>query len=172
MITPLYIKTNYSLLSSMIKIDELIEYAKKNNYNALTITDNNMYGVMEFYNACKLSNIKPIIGLEVTIDDNIIILYAVNYAGYKNLLKISTIQSEHKISFESINKYSSNLILIVPFASIELYDKLNFDNKYQSYANDLERENLKGNNLIFMTDILYLDEKDQNYINYLYGIKD
>ena len=82
MYTPLYIKTNNSLLTSMIKIDELVSFAKKNNIKALTITDNNMYGVMEFYKACKKENIKPIIGLEVEIESNIV-LYAKDNVGYK-----------------------------------------------------------------------------------------
>ena len=61
MYTPLYIKTNNSLLTSMIKIDELVSFAKKNKIKALTITDNNMYGVMEFYKTCIKESIKPII---------------------------------------------------------------------------------------------------------------
>ena len=57
MYTPLYIKTDNSLLSSLINIDELIKYALKNNISSLSITDNNMYGVIEFYNKCIINNI-------------------------------------------------------------------------------------------------------------------
>ena len=42
MYTPLYIKTDNSLLTSMIKVDDLISFALKNNLKSLTITDNNM----------------------------------------------------------------------------------------------------------------------------------
>ena len=93
---PLYIKTENSLLSSLIKIDELIKFAKSYNYKALSIVDNNMFGVMEFYKKCLQNDIKPIIGLEVKLDNNLV-LYAKNYNGYKNLLKISTIMSESKV---------------------------------------------------------------------------
>ena len=62
MYTPLYIKTDNSLQQSLIKINDLIEYAKKNNIKSLTITDNNMYGVMDFYKMCINNDIKPIIG--------------------------------------------------------------------------------------------------------------
>ena len=58
MYTPLYIKTDNSLLSSMIKIDDLIEFAKVNNIKALTSTDNNMLGVMDFYKKCIKNDIK------------------------------------------------------------------------------------------------------------------
>ena len=57
MYTPLYIKTENTLLSSLIKIDDLIKYAKENNYKSLTITDNKMYGAYEFYKKCKENNI-------------------------------------------------------------------------------------------------------------------
>ena len=75
MISPLYIKTENSLLSSLIKIDDLINYAINNKIEALTITDDNMYGALEFYIKCKKNNIKPIIGLEIYD----IVLYAMNY---------------------------------------------------------------------------------------------
>ena len=69
MYTPLYIKTNYSLLSSLIKVEDLIEFAKAHNIPSLGICDNNMYITMKFYKLCKENNIKPIIGLEIQIDD-------------------------------------------------------------------------------------------------------
>ena len=42
MYTNLYIKTNYSLLSSLVKIDKLIEEAKKRHIKSLAICDDNM----------------------------------------------------------------------------------------------------------------------------------
>ena len=90
---PLYIKTDNSLLSSLIKIDDLISFAIKNNLKSLAITDDSMYGVLEFYNKCKKNNIKPIIGLEIAD----IVLYAINYEGYQNLIQLSTINSKKKL---------------------------------------------------------------------------
>ena len=83
MYTPLYVKTNYSLLSSLITIDDYISYAKNHNIPMLAITDNNMFGTLEFYKKCKNNDIKPIIGLELEIDDFILLLYAKDYTGYK-----------------------------------------------------------------------------------------
>ena len=70
MYTPLAIKTNYSLLSSLIDIKKLVAYALKNNIKSLAITDNNLYGMMEFYKTCLANDIKPIIGLDITIENN------------------------------------------------------------------------------------------------------
>ena len=54
---PLNIKTGNYLLSSMIKIKDLVKMAKENNLTALTITDNNMYGALDFYKECVGNNI-------------------------------------------------------------------------------------------------------------------
>ncbi len=85
----LNIKSDYSLLKSLIKINDLIEYAKKNNINVLSLCDNNLCGSLEFYNACKQNNIKCIIGLEYIYENKKIYLFAKNYNGFKNLLLIS-----------------------------------------------------------------------------------
>ena len=58
MYVPLNIKTDNYLQSSMIKINDLISYALKHDLKALTITDNNLYGAIDFYKACKNNNIK------------------------------------------------------------------------------------------------------------------
>ena len=43
MYNPLYIKTDYSLLSSLIKIDNLINYLKKYNITSCAIVDDNLF---------------------------------------------------------------------------------------------------------------------------------
>lgn len=158
MYTPLNIKTHNSLLSSMIKIDDLISYALKNNLKSLTITDTNMYGVVEFYKKCISNNIKPIIGLDV----DGVILYCKNYEGYKDLIKIN--------SSRKIDKKYSNLICIVKMKDYDKYKNL-FDDIFISYSSLDEKKDLKGN-LIYMSEILYLDNKDSIYLKYLKAIKE
>ncbi|MCI9435007.1 MAG: DNA polymerase III subunit alpha [Bacilli bacterium] len=175
MYTPLYIKSENSLLSSMINIDSLIEFAKKNGIESLTITDNNMYGVMEFYHKCLDNNIKPIVGLEVTLDGNKFLLYCINYNGYKNLIKIATSLSDTTISYDLLEKYNDDLLCIVSFESINnLYSKLEsiFRIIYKGYKNLSEREKLSGDNLIYLNEILYLNKRDSVYYKYLLGIRD
>lgn len=171
---PLYIKTHNSLLSSMIKIDELIKYANEHHYDALTITDNNMYGVMEFYKKCLANNIKPIIGIEVAIDDNVFVIYCQNMNGYKNLLKITTITSQRQLEITDLTRYRTDLICIVPFQSLKIYESLNkiYHYIFKSYKNIDERKTLTGTNLVYMNDILYLYASDKSYIDYLRAIKD
>lgn len=169
---PLYIKTDNSLQESLIKIEDLIKKAKQYNITALTITDNNMYGVMDFYKLCIKNNIKPIVGLEITYKNNIIVLYCMNYKGYQNLIKLTTIISEKDIDINDLEMYSSDLICIVPYQSLNIYNDVRglYTYIYKSYKNIDEYNNMSGN-LIYMNETIYLNKEDNKYINYWNSIK-
>ena len=173
MYTPLYIKTDNSLLSSLINIDELIKYALKNNISSLSITDNNMYGVIEFYNKCIINNIKPIIGLELTIENKKIILYCIDNNGYKNLIKLSTINSEKTIDYDNLKKYSASLICIVLYKDMDIYEPLEkiYEKIYIGYKNEFEYEKIQNTNKVYINQICYLNEFDDIYLKYLTAIK-
>ncbi|MFA5132029.1 MAG: DNA polymerase III subunit alpha [Candidatus Paceibacterota bacterium] len=88
--------THYSLLKALPKVDALVREAKKYGMTALAITDySNMYGTIEFYSKCKKENIKPIIGAEFLLRFHertfSIVLIARTLAGYKNLMRITSI---------------------------------------------------------------------------------
>ena len=172
MYTPLYIKTDNSLLSSLINIDELIKYALKNNISSLSITDNNMYGVIEFYNKC-IINIKPIIGLELRIENKKIILYCIDNNGYKNLIKLSTINSEKTIDYDNLKKYSASLICIVLYKDMDIYETLEkiYEKIYIGYKNEFEYEKIQNTNKVYINQICYLNEFDDIYLKYLTAIK-
>ena len=171
MYTPLNIKTENSILSSLIKIDDLISFALKNNIKSLTITDNKMYGAYYFYKKCLENGIKPIIGLDVTVDGFNVIFYCKGYSGYRNLLKLTSLES---VSFEDINTYSEDLICIVPFNSFPLYDRLSkvFSDIFIGYKNIDEMKKLGYDNLVYMNEILCLEKGDLKYLKFLRGIKD
>ena len=66
--------SSYSLSESTLKIEKLVNLAKKNNMPALAITDNNnMFGVFEFAQECINNNIQPIIGTSINLSANVII---------------------------------------------------------------------------------------------------
>ena len=173
MYVPLNIKTDNSLQSSMISINKLISFALNNSIKALTITDNNMYGVIDFYKACKKNNIKPIIGLDININDKHIILYAKSYIGYLNLVKLSTLQSESNIDIHNLYTHAFDLIAIIPYDSIDIYDKLKdaFNILFVSYKNNEEKNNIKYNKL-YMNSIMCLNKSDTKYLKYLEAIKE
>jgi len=174
MYTPLYIKTDNSLQSSLIKINDLIKYAKNNNIKSLTITDNNMYGVMDFYKMCITNDIKPIIGLECVYNNKKIVLYAINYDGYKNLLKLCTLLSEKSLEIKDLEKYSNDLVCITPFESIEIYNEIKSFYKYLyvGYKNIDELNSISDKKTIYFNETLYLNKADNEYIKYLDAIRE
>jgi len=180
MYTPLWIKTDYSLLSSLVSIKKLIKKCKDNDIFSLAITDQNMSGVMEFYNECIKNSIKPIIGLEVLLKgkdeiDKRILLYAINNDGYKNLIKLSTIQSERVVCGKDLVKYKDNLVCIVPYLCSSIYKDLKkiYKNIYIGFSNKKEENSLNGvKNKVFINEVLFLEEEEGMYLNYSYLIRD
>ncbi|MCP4538442.1 MAG: DNA polymerase III subunit alpha [Chloroflexi bacterium] len=100
----LHVHSEYSLLDGLSSCKELAEHAAELGMRALAITDHGvMYGVVDFYKACKSAGIKPIIGIEAYVaptsrhsrDRNDgkpfhIILLAQNQTGYQNLIKLAS----------------------------------------------------------------------------------
>ncbi|MGA1763356.1 MAG: PHP domain-containing protein, partial [Ilumatobacteraceae bacterium] len=63
--THLHVHTEFSMLDGAARIDELINRAVEDGQPAIGITDHgNMYGVLDFYQACRGAGITPIIGTE------------------------------------------------------------------------------------------------------------
>ena len=131
--THLHTHSHYSLLQALPKIPELIGAAKKEEMEALALTDNgNMYGAIEFYKECQKAGIKPIIGIDAYLasrtrfdkqagidkDRFRLVLLCKNEKGYKNLLKLVTASYlegfyyKPRIDFEILEKYSEGLICI------------------------------------------------------------
>jgi len=176
MYIPLYNKSNYSLLSSLLKIDDIIKYATNNHLNSIAITDNNMFGTMEFIKKCEKVNIKPIIGLEIKIDNNIIVLFAKNYIGYRSLIKLSTIQSERKIIKEDLITYRKDLIAVIPFEHRNIYQEMGsiYIDIYLGFQNNQEEKEslIITNNCVFFRESLYYKKEEEEYLSYLYRIRD
>ncbi|MBE4703812.1 DNA polymerase III subunit alpha [Spiroplasma platyhelix] len=125
----LNVHSNYSFLSSSIKLKDYLSFAKKNNLASLVLTDSNvMYGAYEFYQLCQQHNIKPIIGLDCQWKHQDILinlsLLSINYLGYKTLIKISTFLNtkspfltDLEIAAELVA--NSNLIVIIKVDELE-----------------------------------------------------
>ena len=63
-------QSSYSLSESTLKIDKLVQLAKKNQMPAIALTDNNnMFGALEFSIECIENGIKPIIGTSINYLD-------------------------------------------------------------------------------------------------------
>ena len=98
----LHVHTEFSLLDGACRIKQIAQHVKSLGQTAIAITDHGvMYGVIDFYRACKAEGIKPIIGCEVYLapphrtrfdkvhefdaESRHLVLLCRNEEGYRNL---------------------------------------------------------------------------------------
>jgi len=167
---PLNIKTHYELLSSLIKIDDLVSFALQNDIKTLGITDSNMFSCMEFYNKCKNNSIKPIIGIDI-YNLNVIV-YAKNYNGYKALCNIVSEKNINELTLEFIKKYSKDIIVCTKYDNYNNIKDL-FDLVYIYYSTEEEKKNalVLTDDIVYMNNMYCLYEKDNEFLSYLELIK-
>ncbi len=168
---PLKVVTDYSLLKSMIKIDDLIKFLKEHNLKTCAICDENMFGAIEFYRKCLNNNIKPILGLQVKFNNFYFCLYAKNYAGYQNLLLLNTLMQEKELVLEDLVLYKDNVIAVIELKQATYYAKFKdiYPDVYIAYTSEYEKNNalITTSNILFAPKILALKLEDVNYLKYL-----
>ncbi len=65
---PLHVHSQYSLLDSTLSIKRLVAKAEEFSLSNVALTDHgNLFGAVEFYQACKKSGIQPILGAELWV---------------------------------------------------------------------------------------------------------
>ena len=127
--THLHLHTEFSLLDGAIKLDRLINFAKEHKLKALAITDHgNIFGAVKFFQKCKQAGIKPIIGMEAYLTEDVaiknadnkyyhLIILVQNEIGYKNLCKLIAFSFKEgfyfkpRIDYAALEKYSEGLIV-------------------------------------------------------------
>ena len=106
----LSIHTHYSIVDSIVRIDELVEAAAQRDISALALTDHrNLFAMLKFYKACRTNGIKPIIGADLRLveedrlsddgppESRFIVLAQdeLGFANLRKLLSLSYRQGEH-----------------------------------------------------------------------------
>lgn len=116
----LYVQSTYSLNGSIIDVDSFVTQAKSLGYKTLALVDqNHMYGALKFYKKCLASGIKPIIGLQITLQSDVFGLYDVlllsrNINGYMNLIQLSSIAAfEKKVTLEQLKQFQTDNIVVL-----------------------------------------------------------
>ncbi len=130
----LHVHSNYSLLDAVCRLEDLAQTAKGYGMSALAVTDNgNLFGAIEFYNACRKAGVKPILGAEVYVAPESrferatrglqgasypLVLLCSNEIGYKNLIALVSIgylegfYYRPRVDKEVLKKHSQGLICL------------------------------------------------------------
>jgi DNA polymerase III subunit alpha len=129
----LHLHSEYSLLDGACRIKDIPAAAKAAGHTAVAITDHGvMYGVVDFYRACREADIKPIIGCEVYVasrtrhdkthekdsENYHLVLLVKNETGYKNLIALVSagytegFYSKPRIDLELLRCHSDGLIAL------------------------------------------------------------
>ncbi len=126
--------SDYSILDGAITVERLIKKALELGMPAVALTDHgNMFGAIEFYQKARKAGITPIIGQEFYMAPGSrlnkesnrnngeetsyhLILIAKDLAGYRNLMKLSSIgyvegfYYKPRIDFEVLSKHAKGLV--------------------------------------------------------------
>ena len=141
-------RSHYSILEAIGSISDIIAKAQEFGFKAIALTDNNnMFGAIEFYEKATKANIKPILGVNLSvagINGDIskpytITLLAKSYQGYTNLIELVSLvrlNSNQPVSIENLTKYSQDLICLSGNFKGELADYLiNNSKEAQNWLN-------------------------------------
>ena len=151
----LHVHTQYSLLDGASRINELVERAKELNMPALAITDHGvMYGVIDFYRACKKAGIKPVLGMEAYVAPRKytekegradreyahLVLLAKNETGYRNLMLLSSEAFIHgfyykpRIDYDLLAEHCEGLICLSACLAGDIPQSFLQNNDEKAYA--------------------------------------
>ncbi len=174
--THLHVHTEYSLLDGSAKINEIVARAKELGMDSLAITDHGvMYGVIDFYRACKRESIRPILGCEVYVapgsrflkeggvtDERYyhLVLLAENDTGYSNLMKIVSkgftegYYYKPRVDYEVLKEYHEGIIALSACLAgeVAMYLKRSFYEEGKAAALRLEEIFGKGNFFLELQD--------------------
>ncbi len=110
--THLNVKSDYSILEGIGKAEGYLDKCLELKMNALGIANyGTMFGTLKFYLAAKKRAIKPIIGVEIKSDLGSFLIYAKNFEGYKNLIRLVSLKEIKKDDLLKLE----NVILISCF---------------------------------------------------------
>jgi len=137
--------SEYSLLSSALRVDDIAKLAAENGMSAVALTDRmNLHACMKFYNACLSNGVRPIIGAEISVESfseqisvdplspaiyDIVIL-AENNKGYEQLCELITriqLENDERTLYakkEWIEELAGNWIILSGGTNSEIFQAL------------------------------------------------
>jgi DNA polymerase-3 subunit alpha len=128
--------SEYSFLSSLLRVDELVGFSAFHRFEGCALTDTlSTFGYFSLAKYCERENLKPVFGIEIFVKGvdgrghYPIILIALDNAGLENIFSLNTLAQKHyyrekayTLEFETLAEYSKGLAVLV---EKELYAHIN-----------------------------------------------
>jgi DNA polymerase-3 subunit alpha len=154
----LHVHSEYSLLDGACKIQGLVDRAAEFGQPAIGLTDHGvMNGSIELYKACKKAGIKPILGVEAYLVDDVkteavryernhLTLLASTDHGFRNLTKLSSAgflegyrRGKANVDLELLSRYSKDVIVLTGCLQSRFCRRIVEDNpaEARSHVDDL-----------------------------------
>lgn len=182
--------SHYSLLSAVPKLPKLIATAKERGYTSLAITDEDTTsGLIEFYESCQKSQIKPILGVTLKITNlsqsagtysrhqgfSKVALLAKNEQGYKNLLELVSLartvkeQPSYHVDLTDLQAYYSSQSDVNLNFFVVITEDHEFAEKIRSGRKDLAAKILQkyteaigaSNVIVELLNVRFKDNQDE-----------
>src|SRR5438477_8943253 len=154
----LHVHSEYSLLDGACKIEGLVARAAEFGQPALGLTDHGvMNGSIELYKACRKAGIKPILGLEAYLVDDVraeavryernhLTLLAATDEGFRNLTKLSSAgflegyrRGKANVDLDLLSRHSKDVIALTGCLQSRFCRRIVEDNpaEARSHVDDL-----------------------------------
>ncbi|MGA1383242.1 MAG: PHP domain-containing protein, partial [Burkholderiaceae bacterium] len=123
----LRLHSEYSIADGIVRLSDAVAAAAEDGQPALALTDlNNTFGFIKFYRAARAKGVKPILGSDVFITNDVdrdrphrALLLIQNDAGYKNLCELlskafltNSYKDRAEIRFEWLAHFAEGLICL------------------------------------------------------------
>ncbi|MBW8523526.1 DNA polymerase III subunit alpha [Chryseobacterium chendengshani] len=110
----------HSLRYGTISIDDLVQQALDINIKTLALTDiNTVTGIYDFYKLCQENNIKPIVGVDIRVENELYyICLAKNAAGIAEVNRLLTDHNCDHVEIPKANPSFENNFVIYPLHNI------------------------------------------------------
>ncbi|PKN79838.1 MAG: hypothetical protein CVU48_04120 [Candidatus Cloacimonetes bacterium HGW-Cloacimonetes-1] len=146
----LHVHTEYSWLDGACQVEKLVKRAKELKMPAVAITDrNSIAGAFRFSQICHDSEVKPIIGLEISVVNDLsdgrafsLILIAQNLGGFHNLSRLISLayendSTEPKATKSQLAAHSEGLICL-SFSAVGELGTLLLEDKQEEALNVID----------------------------------
>ena len=129
---PLRMRSYYSFLDSTLSPAAIIQLARQHGLTSVALTDlGNLHGAVEFTQAAKAAGIKPILGTELSVNAQPLLLLVASRQGYGNLNRLlsrpagqraddlAVAESQRQpLSLTALASHTEGLIAVSPDANL------------------------------------------------------